>query len=81
MARPPASDAPSTSAKIRAAQGGLERALDPLAKAVKRAVQPVADLAGHLTPGGDAPAPGKPGLDVSPLAVPMPVMPPLPSSR
>ncbi|HWU51116.1 MAG TPA: bifunctional glutamate N-acetyltransferase/amino-acid acetyltransferase ArgJ [Asticcacaulis sp.] len=87
MARPPASDTPSNPQKTRAAQGGLERALDPLAKAVKRAVQPVADLAGHLSPAPEsapekAPAaPGKPGLDVSPLAVPLPAMPPIAGAR
>lgn len=59
----------------------LERALDPLANAIKSAVQQGADLVSSLTPHADAPkpaaAPGKPGLAVSPLAVPLPGMPPV----
>ncbi len=67
---PPKSD---TSAK-------LERAFDPLTNAIKSAVQQGADLvsslATHSEPTKPA-APGKPGLAVSPLAVPLPDMPPV----
>ena len=59
----------------------LERALDPLTNAIKSAVQQGADLVSSLAPHADAPkpaaAPGKPGLAVSPLAVPLPGMPPV----
>jgi glutamate N-acetyltransferase / amino-acid N-acetyltransferase len=59
----------------------LERALDPLTNAIKSAVQQGADLVSSLTPHADvskpAAAPGKPGLAVSPLAVPLPGMPPV----
>lgn len=59
----------------------LERALDPLANAIKSAVQQGADLVSSLAPHADAPkpaaAPGKPGLAVSPLAAPLPGMPPV----
>jgi glutamate N-acetyltransferase/amino-acid N-acetyltransferase len=50
----------------------LERALDPLNAAIKRAAQ-------KLQPADGAPAvpPGKPGLQVSPLAVPFPTIPPI----
>jgi glutamate N-acetyltransferase/amino-acid N-acetyltransferase len=46
----------------------IERALDPLNAAIKRAAQ-------KLNP--DAAAPGKPGLQISPLAVPFPAIPPI----
>ncbi|MDC7676001.1 bifunctional glutamate N-acetyltransferase/amino-acid acetyltransferase ArgJ [Asticcacaulis machinosus] len=68
---------PSTGASPSPASG-LERALDPLANALKRAVQTGAEMAGL---GGGAavepikPTTGKPGLEVSPLMVPLPVMP------
>lgn len=59
----------------------LERALDPLTNAIKSAVQQGADLVSSLTPHSEpakpAAAPGKPGLAVSPLAVPLPSMPPV----
>jgi glutamate N-acetyltransferase/amino-acid N-acetyltransferase len=48
----------------------LERALDPLSSAIKRATQKHA-----AAPAAGA---GKPGLQVSPLAVPFPAMPPIP---
>jgi glutamate N-acetyltransferase/amino-acid N-acetyltransferase len=47
----------------------LERALDPLNSAIKRAAK-------KLHPSESA-APGKPGLQVSPLATPFPAMPPV----
>lgn len=55
----------------------LERALDPLAAALKRTTATLAR--GERTPAAPAqpPAPGKPGLAVSPLAVPFPAMPPV----
>ena len=62
------------------------RALDPVTRAVKRAAQKGAELAAGLTheavkaveaPKPAAAAPGKPGLAVSPLAVPLPEMPPV----
>ena len=59
----------------------LERALDPLTNAIKSAVQQGAELVSSLAPHADgakpAAAPGKPGLAVSPLAVPLPDMPPV----
>ncbi|MEM9966258.1 MAG: bifunctional glutamate N-acetyltransferase/amino-acid acetyltransferase ArgJ [Asticcacaulis sp.] len=66
-----------------AGASGLERALDPLTNALKKAVQTGAGLAGlgpSDTPKAEpAPQPvtGKPGLAVSPLAVPLPAMPPV----
>jgi glutamate N-acetyltransferase/amino-acid N-acetyltransferase len=51
----------------------LERALDPLNSAIKRAAQKL-----HHEPAAPAAAaPGKPGLMVSPLAVPFPAIPPI----
>ena len=59
----------------------LERALDPLTNAIKSAVQQGAELVSSLAPHADGTkpvaAPGKPGLAVSPLAVPLPDMPPV----
>jgi glutamate N-acetyltransferase / amino-acid N-acetyltransferase len=60
----------------------LERAFDPLTNAIKSAVQQGADLVSSLAPHTEASkpaaaAPGKPGLAVSPLAVPLPDMPPV----
>lgn len=46
----------------------LEKALDPLATALKRATTPARTAVA---------APGKPGLEVSPLAVPFPAIPPI----
>jgi len=69
---------------------GLERAFEPVTSAIKRTVRKGQELASSLTPGAEeakpaaaAPAvastgsPGKPGLAVSPLAVPLPDMPPV----
>ncbi len=54
----------------------LERALDPLNSAIKRAAQKL-----HHEPAAPAApaaaAPGKPGMMVSPLAVPFPAIPPI----
>ncbi len=61
MNRPPAKSG-STGQMIESA---IEKALDPLASALKRATQP------------SKPAPGKPGLMISPLAVPFPAIPPI----
>ena len=65
MSRPPVAGRGSTGQKLEQA---LEKALDPLATALKRAAPARAA----------APAPGKPGLEVSPLAVPFPSIPPIP---
>ncbi len=67
---------------------GLERALDPFTNAIKRAAEAGAELASNLVPNlhHETPpkavaqgqtGPGKPGLAVSPLAVPLPDMPPV----
>jgi glutamate N-acetyltransferase/amino-acid N-acetyltransferase len=88
MTRPPQTPPKTPSASRitqRAAEGlagGLERALDPFTNAVKRAVQTGADAVANLTHPSDAEAPkaaapGKPGLAVSPLAVPLSEMPPV----
>ncbi len=58
----------STGQKIEHA---LEKALDPIASALKRATQ-----SAPATPATPA-APGKPGLAISPLAVPFPTIPPI----
>ncbi len=58
----------STGQKIEHA---FEKALDPFASAIKRATQPAPSAA------APTPAPGKPGLAVSPLAVPFPTIPPI----
>ncbi|PQZ76421.1 MULTISPECIES: bifunctional glutamate N-acetyltransferase/amino-acid acetyltransferase ArgJ [unclassified Brevundimonas] len=65
MNRPPAKSG-STGQMIESA---IEKALDPLASALKRATQPTA----AKTPA----SPGKPGLMISPLAVPFPTIPPI----
>ncbi|MFN3838345.1 MAG: bifunctional glutamate N-acetyltransferase/amino-acid acetyltransferase ArgJ [Brevundimonas sp.] len=52
----------------------FEKALDPFATALKRATRPSGADAATPTP---APAAGKPGLAVSPLAVPFPTIPPI----
>ena len=69
MTKPPKSRV-STGQKIEHA---FEKALDPFASALKRATQPAAAAA--TAPA--AAAPGKPGLAVSPLAVPFPTIPPI----
>ena len=65
MNRPPASKPGSTGQMI---ENAIEKALDPLASALKRATQPAVPKAA---------SPGKPGLMVSPLAVPFPTIPPI----
>ncbi len=64
---PKAPAKPSASQKFEAAVG---KALDPFASALKRAASP-------STPAPVPAAPGKPGLAVSPLAVPFPTIPPI----
>ena len=64
---PKAPAKPSATQKFEAAVG---KALDPFASALKRAASPSA-------PAPVPAAPGKPGLAVSPLAVPFPTIPPI----
>ena len=59
----------STGQKIEQA---LEKALEPMTTAIKRATTP----SKPATPAPVA-APGKPGLEISPLAVPFPTIPPI----
>ena len=56
-------------AKTPKAGQSLERALDPIASALKKAAK---RLSTSSEPADSGPAPGKPGLLVSPLAVPFP---------
>ena len=65
MSRTPPPGKPSAGQKFEAAVG---KALDPFASALKRATTPV--------PAAPT-APGKPGLAISPLAVPFPTIPPI----
>ena len=67
MSQPPSKSA-STGKKIETV---IEKALDPLASALKRAAQSAGS-----TP-AKASAPGKPGLMISPLAVPFPAIAPI----
>jgi len=67
MSQPPKSA--STGKKIETV---IEKALDPLASALKRAAQSAGS-----TPSKAASAPGKPGLMISPLAVPFPAIAPI----
>ncbi|HEY0926174.1 bifunctional glutamate N-acetyltransferase/amino-acid acetyltransferase ArgJ [Brevundimonas sp.] len=60
----------STGQKIEQA---LEKALEPVTTAIKRATTPSKPVAAPAA----AAAPGKPGLQVSPLAVPFPTIPPI----
>ncbi len=60
MSRPPEAGRASTGQKIEQA---IEKAFDPLATALKRATTPPPKA-----------APGKPGLEISPLAVPFPTI-------
>ncbi|MGV9006764.1 MAG: bifunctional glutamate N-acetyltransferase/amino-acid acetyltransferase ArgJ [Brevundimonas sp.] len=70
MSRPPRVTRTGTGQKIEIA---LEKALDPFSAAIKRATRaPVP--AGATEP---VPAAGKPGLAISPLAVPFPLIPPI----
>ena len=64
---PKAPAKPSATQKFEAVVG---KALDPFASALKRAASP-------STPAPVPAAPGKPGLAVSPLAVPFPTIPPI----
>ena len=57
----------------KAIEQALEKALDPFATALRKATQPSQPVA---TPAPVA-APGKPGLKISPLAVPFPTIPPI----
>ncbi len=52
----------------------MQHALDPLTSAIKRATAKRPEKAAEPEP---AAAPGKPGLAISPLAVPFPKMPPV----
>ncbi|CAN5317260.1 bifunctional glutamate N-acetyltransferase/amino-acid acetyltransferase ArgJ [soil metagenome] len=75
MSKPPKS--PGTPSSTHKSPGQkiehvFEKALDPFASAIKRATQGTPSAA--VTP---PPAPGKPGLAISPLAVPFPHMPPI----
>ncbi|WP_292061729.1 bifunctional glutamate N-acetyltransferase/amino-acid acetyltransferase ArgJ [Brevundimonas sp. UBA7664] len=63
MSRPPEAGRASAGQKIEQA---IEKAFDPLATALKRATTPPPKA-----------APGKPGLEISPLAVPFPTIPPI----
>ena len=66
MSRPPDAGRASTGQKIEQA---IEKAFDPLTTALKRAA---------ASPKAAPAAPGKPGLQISPLAVPFPAIPPIP---
>ncbi|OYX55310.1 MAG: bifunctional ornithine acetyltransferase/N-acetylglutamate synthase [Brevundimonas subvibrioides] len=63
-------DAKKPGSTGKAIEHAIEKALDPLASAIKRATQPQP----VTTPPA---APGKPGLTISPLAVPFPAIPPI----
>ena len=67
MSKTPTQNRGSTGQKIEQA---IEKALDPLATALKRATTPAPKAAAPA-------APGKPGLQVSPLAVTFPTIPPI----
>ncbi|MFT4911463.1 MAG: glutamate N-acetyltransferase/amino-acid N-acetyltransferase [Brevundimonas sp.] len=70
MSRSPRQSRSATSQKIETA---IEKALDPLSAVIKRATRaPVATGATAPLPAG-----GKPGLAISPLAVPFPDIPPI----
>ncbi|WP_269514870.1 bifunctional glutamate N-acetyltransferase/amino-acid acetyltransferase ArgJ [Brevundimonas subvibrioides] len=56
----------------KAIEQAFEKALDPFAAAIRKATQSHA-----ATPAAASAAPGKPGLKVSPLAVPFPTIPPV----
>ena len=71
---------PRTAAKpVEAVGQTIERALDPLASALKRAALRRADRQSRAFDEGPdvAPAPAKGALPVSPLAVPFPLIPPI----
>jgi glutamate N-acetyltransferase / amino-acid N-acetyltransferase len=72
-ATPPSQTAPSSGPTH-----GLERALDPFTSAIRRAVQHGVEAVGLGAPAEEPTStPGKPGLAISPLKVPLPVMPPV----
>ncbi|WP_343684547.1 bifunctional glutamate N-acetyltransferase/amino-acid acetyltransferase ArgJ [Asticcacaulis sp.] len=90
MTKPPSptGKTPDTPAAASGQERGLDKgaanplgaALDPLANALKKAVQTGAELVGvHTAATAEPakPATGKPGLAVSPLAVDLPPMPPV----
>ena len=56
----------------KAIEQAFEKALDPFAAAIRKATQPHA-----AAPAATPTTPGKPGLKVSPLAVPFPTIPPV----
>ncbi|MNI05181.1 Arginine biosynthesis bifunctional protein ArgJ [compost metagenome] len=72
MSQPPVSKSGSAGKKI---ENAIEKALDPLASALKRAAQSATQSAAPAAK--TAASPGKPGLMVSPLAVPFPTIPPI----
>ncbi|WP_223393277.1 bifunctional glutamate N-acetyltransferase/amino-acid acetyltransferase ArgJ [Caulobacter segnis] len=83
---PEVASASATSNPVAAAGAAIERALvDPLTSALKRAgLRRAQKSASEGSPGVAAPAKpapagaGKPGLAISPLAVPFPLIPPIP---
>ena len=64
-------DTRKTGSTGKSLEQALEKAFDPLTTAIKRATQPQS----AVTPSAAPAAPGKPGLKVSPLAVPFPAIP------
>lgn len=70
MSRSPKTPRSGTGQKIETA---IEKALDPLSAALKRATRAPAAVG----PVAAMPAAGKPGLAISPLAVPFPAIPPI----
>ena len=95
MARKPADPAPKAKSRSKTSEGStrpvevvgqtIERALDPLASALKRAALKRADKTSRAFDAPAAPAaaaaPAKGALPVSPLAVPFPKMPPIAGPR
>ena len=61
------SRSPASPPGVKKIETAIEKALEPMATALKRATQPAPKTA----------VPGKPGLQVSPLAVPFPTIPPI----
>ena len=78
-AKAPAAHTPADLAHQVGASVGhaFDRAIDPLTSALKRASQRRADRSAAPDAAMPAAAPGKPGLAVSPLAVPFPTIPPI----
>ena len=73
LAKPAAQADAATPGAVERVGQSLERALDPLTSALKRATRRRDDKPAAKA----APAPGKPGLAISPLAVPFPHIPPI----